>query len=172
MISLARASLVAFGGLMMLAALPTESGAQSSTPSLSESALSHQANGSFQPTVAPLPSPEGEAARSHGRYSLTKSWTGGMTGASAGELLGTLQEGSGAYVAIERFTGVLDGRRGGFSLVHRGQMIAGGAPDISVTIAPGTGEGELSGITGNMTLVLEGGRHDYVLNYRLLDQPR
>ncbi len=172
MIRLVRVGLAVLGGLTFLAAVPAQATAQSRSLALPEAALSRHARGSFQPTVAPLPSPEGEAAQSHGRYGLTKTWTGGMAGASAGELLGTLQEGSGAYVAIERFTGVLDGRRGSFSLVHRGQMIAGGTPDISVTVAPGTGEGELSGITGTMTLVLEGGRHDYVLNYRLPDQPR
>ena len=89
-----------------------------------------------------------------------------LQGEGAGEMLGLLKDGSGAYVAMERVSGVLEGRRGAFALVHRGVMEAG-AQDLLITIVPGSGEGELAGIAGVFHLKIEGGVHRYELEYSL-----
>ena len=82
-------------------------------------------------------------------------------------MLGVLNaERSGAYVALERVNGTLDGRPGGFMLVHRGIMDRG-AQDLSITIVPGSGDGELVGISGVFHLKIEDGRHLYDLAYHL-----
>lgn len=128
--------------------------------------MSRQARGAFEVVMTPQPASDGAPAGGHARYGLAKTFSGGMVGSSTGEMLGQLQDGSGAYVVIERFSGALDGRDGAFSLVHRGVM-TGGAPELTVTIVPGSGDGDLAGIVGSMSLVLEGGRHDYVLDYTL-----
>jgi hypothetical protein len=38
---------------------------------------------------------------------------------------------------------------------------------MRVTVVPDSGTGELAGISGTMTIVIEGSKHSYVLEYRL-----
>jgi hypothetical protein len=130
------------------------------------SAVQTQTTGTFEVRITPVP-PEADApADAHGRMSLSKTFHGGLQGTGQGEMLGIHDGRSGAYVAIERFTGTLDGRSGGFSLVHRGVMDAGGQ-DLSITIVPGSGGGELTGISGVFHLTVVDGEHRYVLDYSL-----
>jgi hypothetical protein len=75
-------------------------------------------------------------------------------------------DGSAGYVAMERFTGTLNGRSGAFSLHHKGTMTRG-APELSVTVVPDSGTGELAGISGKMDIQIEGGKHSYELEYAL-----
>lgn len=76
-----------------------------------------------------------------------------------------------AYVALERITGTLEGRRGSFCATHQGLVTPSG-PSLTVTIVPGTGTGELAGLTGSMRIRVEpGGAHFYALDYRLDDAP-
>jgi uncharacterized protein DUF3224 len=102
------------------------------------------------------------------RHMLEKEYRGGLNGRSVGEMLttGRPQAGEAAYVAIESFSGTLDGRTGGFALAHFGQMHAGGE-ELRVSVVPGSGTGELTGIQGELLIRREGGKHDYTLNYRL-----
>ena len=53
------------------------------------------------------------------RLALEKTFRGGLAATSQGEMMsvGGAVEGSGAYAAIERITGTLDGREGSFSLI-------------------------------------------------------
>jgi hypothetical protein len=75
-------------------------------------------------------------------------------------------QGSGAYVAIERVTGTLNGRRGNFILHHLGIM-ARGAPQLNVTVVPDSGTGELVGLAGTMTIIISDGKHSYDFAYSL-----
>jgi Protein of unknown function (DUF3224) len=75
-------------------------------------------------------------------------------------------EGSGAYVALELVTGKLNGRRGSFILQHKGTM-SKGVYKIEVTVVPDSGTDELSGITGTMTIIIEGSKHSYNFDYTL-----
>ncbi len=127
--------------------------------------MSH-AVGTFEVQITPI-APDADArGGAPGRMRLAKTFHGDLQGEGAGEMLGLLKDGSGAYVAMERVSGVLEGRRGAFALVHRGVMEAG-AQDLLITIVPGSGEGELAGIAGVFHLKIEGGVHRYQLEYSL-----
>ena len=125
-------------------------------------------SGAFSVTVTPLPAESGIGDASIGRMSLHKVFEGDLAGEARGQMLAAMTGvvGSAAYVALDRFEGSLHGRRGGFSLQHRGVMERG-APDLSVTIVPDSGTGELGGISGSLGIRSDNGAHFYDLDYRL-----
>jgi hypothetical protein len=135
-------------------------------PQTGETDMRH-ARGTFDVTITPVqPAPE-TAPDVPGRMTLSKTFHGDLTGAGAGEMLATMAPGaSGAYVAMERVNGSIDGHRGSFALVHRGLMDKG-AQDLLITIVPGSGTGDLAGIKGVFHLTIEGGEHRYDLEYSL-----
>lgn len=129
--------------------------------------MAHQASGTFNVTITPVTPADGAATDLPGRMNLAKTFHGGLTGTGEGEMLGAMgPDQSGAYVAMERVRGALDGREGTFLLVHRGVMDRG-AQDLSITIVPGSGTGALEGLTGVFHLTIAGGEHRYVLDYTL-----
>lgn len=89
-----------------------------------------------------------------GRLTFTKTWSGDMVGTSAGEMLsgGDPSTGNAGYVAVEVFTGSIDGREGTVVLTQHGTMTDGEAL-LDYRVAPGSGTGDLAGLTG--TVVLE-----------------
>jgi hypothetical protein len=80
-------------------------------------------------------------------------------------------EGSGAYVAIERVTGTLAGRKGSFLLVHSGTMRRGGEFNMIVRVVPDSGTDELTGLTGTMEITIEGKNHFYKFDFDFLASP-
>jgi hypothetical protein len=127
------------------------------------------ASGTFQVKLAPQS--DGEDADSGlGRLTIDKVFSGELTGTSKGQMLSamTATDGSAGYVAIERVRGTLGGRTGTFILQHSGTLTRG-APQLSVSVVPDSGDGELTGITGTMTIDITGGRHAYVFEYALPD---
>ena len=100
--------------------------------------------------------------------SLSKTFHGALEGTSKGEMLasGGPPSANGGYVALERFQGTLAGRSGSFALMHSGVMSQGTAPQLSVTVVPGSGTGDLSGLHGAMTIAIDANRqHTYTLHY-------
>ena len=75
-------------------------------------------------------------------------------------------KGSGGYVAIERVSGTLEGRKGSFVLIHRGIM-TGGEQELSLTVVPDSGSGELVGLAGKMDIKITDGKHFYEFEYTL-----
>jgi hypothetical protein len=74
---------------------------------------------------------------------------------------------SGAYIAMETFTGTLQGKTGGFALHHTGIM-RNGTPDLTINVVPDSGTGQLTGITGKMTIIIAAdGKHSYDFEYTL-----
>lgn len=67
---------------------------------------------------------------------------------------------------MERVNGHLDGRSGTFALQHSGTLTRGAA-QLSVTVVPDSGTGELAGLTGKMTIKIDDGKHFYVFEYTL-----
>ena len=57
---------------------------------------------------------------------------------------------------------------GGFSLQHSGTMTRG-APELNVTVVPDSGTGELSGLSGKMTINIVDGKHLYEMDYAIAD---
>lgn len=102
------------------------------------------------------------------RLSLDKKFQGELSGNSRVEMMATGDGSgpSGGYVALERFTGTLAGKSGTFVMQHSGTM-SPGAMDIQVVVSPGSGTGELTGITGKLEIRKEGKQHFYTLAYEL-----
>lgn len=120
-------------------------------------------SGSFDVKVAPQPG----APAGLSRLSIDKHFHGPLEAASIGEMLATGgDDGSGGYVAMERVTGTLDGRSGSFVLQHSGVM-APGMMKIDVVVSPGSGTGELKGLTGTLTIRIEGKAHFYDFEFSL-----
>lgn len=103
-----------------------------------------------------------------GRRSLDKQFHGDLEATSRGEMLSVgSAQGSGGYVAIERVIGALHGRSGSFALQHNATM-SRGTPDLNIIVVPGSGTGELSGLSGTMTInIAPGGAHSYEFDYSL-----
>lgn len=131
------------------------------------------AAGTFDVKVVPQ-SPDNEPAKAAnlGRMSLDKQFHGDLEAASKGEMLSAMgnEKGSGAYVAIERVTGTLGGKKGSFALYHHGTMERG-AQSLIIRVVPDSGTDGLQGLTGSMTITIEGGRHSYGFDYSLPSQP-
>ena len=100
--------------------------------------------------------------------SIDKQFHGDLEGAGKGEMLsaGTVVKGSAGYVAIERVTGKLQGRSGSFVLQHTGTMTRG-VPQLSVTVVPDSGTGELTGIAGKLNIIIADGKHSFDFEYTL-----
>jgi hypothetical protein len=126
-----------------------------------------RASGTFEVKTIPQQPHEGWDA-TIGRLLLDKRFSGDLEGTSKGQMLGTGSPASGSagYVAMERVTGSLHGRGGTFALQHSGTM-GGGEMRLDVTVVPGSGTGELEGISGSMKIIIDGGGHAYELDYEL-----
>jgi hypothetical protein len=100
--------------------------------------------------------------------SLDKTFHGDLSGTSTGQMLAfrSAVEGSAGYVAMERVTATLAGRKGAFTLQHNGLMDKG-TPSLTVVVVPDSATEELLGLTGTMTINVSPGRHDYVFRYVL-----
>jgi hypothetical protein len=140
---------------------------QSTASPAKEGRVSHQASGTFDVKVTPVD--DKSADPSLGRYTLDKQYHGGLEGTGQGLMLsaGSPAKGAGGYVAMEKVTGTLQGRAGSFVLQHSGTM-AGGVPQMTITIVPESGTGQLEGIAGTMTIkIAPDGKHSYELEYTL-----
>jgi hypothetical protein len=103
-----------------------------------------------------------------GRMSIDKTFLGGLSAVSKGEMLNALSpvEGSAGYVAVEQVTGELEGKKGSFVLQHYGLMGDGGRV-LTLEVVPDSGTGELEGLTGKMDIRIENGQHHYDFEYKL-----
>ncbi len=127
-----------------------------------------QANGTFEVKLDPQPSSPQAQSAGLGRMSIDKQFAGDLAATSAGEMIAamTAVEGSAGYVAIERVTGSLHGRRGSFVLQHSG-LLARGVQQLEITVVPDSGSEELAGLAGKMAIIVEGGQHRYEFAYTL-----
>lgn len=113
--------------------------------------------------------PQSAAEAAVGRFALDKKYHGDLSGTGTGEMLTgmTAVEGSAGYVAIEKVTGMLAGRRGSFHLQHSGIM-SRGQPSLTITVIPDSGTGGLTGLTGAMDIqIARDGSHSYTFDYKL-----
>ena len=120
-------------------------------------------NGSFEVALTPVKHDEYAA----GRMLINKTYSGKLAGTGKGQMLSKrTQNGASVYSAIEEFVGKLDGKSGGFTLVHSGYMSAN-EQTLSVIILQGSGTGELTGIEGSMDINKLANDHTYALSYKL-----
>lgn len=124
-----------------------------------------QANGTFEVKLTPQKEP---ASANIGRMSIDKQFHGDLEGTSQGEMLSAMTDvkGSAGYVAIERVTGTLQGRIGSFVLQHNGTMNRG-EPQLSVTVVPDSGTGDLAGLAGKLNIRIDGKQHFYEFDYEV-----
>lgn len=103
-----------------------------------------------------------------GRLSLDKQFHNDLVATSVGEMLSAMTgtKGSAGYVAIERVTGSLQGRTGTFVLQHHGLMNRG-TQQLTITVIPDSGTGELTGLAGTMQIKIANGKHLYEFEYTL-----
>jgi hypothetical protein len=123
------------------------------------------ARGTFTVAVLPLsPAP----ADGLNRYSINKEIHGDLEATTKGEMFsgGDPKQGVAGYVAIEVVTGTLQGKQGSFALQQLATMDASGSK-MTVVVVPGSGTGELKGISGTFTINILDGQHSYDLEYIL-----
>ncbi len=130
--------------------------------------LSMHAEGTFDVKNAPLTADDALAGTDIGRYGLDKQFHGDLEATSKGEMLGAGNPATGTagYVAIEQVTGNLVGRTGSFALQHFGSMVDNKF-ELIVKVVPGSGTGDLTGISGTMTIKIVNGKHSYQFDYSL-----
>lgn len=127
-----------------------------------------QATGPFDVKLTPQPPTQGIEAANLGRQTIDKQFHGDLEATSLGEMIAAMSsvQGSAGYVAMERVTGVLHGKRGTFVLQHTGIMNRG-VPSLVITVVPDSGTDALTGLTGTMEIQIEQGKHAYVFDYNL-----
>jgi hypothetical protein len=127
------------------------------------------AKGTFDVDLKPLkPYASSINETSLNRMSIDKTFSGDLQATSKGEMLSARSpvKGSAGYVAIEQVEGSLSDKSGSFVLQHFGTM-TGGDQRLILEVVPDTGTGELTGITGTMTIEISDGQHFYKFDYEL-----
>lgn len=135
--------------------------------------MTAHASGTFEVKLNPQKADNKEAESANlGRMSIDKQFQGDLEAASQGEMLAAVTDvkGSAGYVAIERVSGTLNGRKGTFVLQHSGTMTRA-VPQLSVTVVPDSGTGQLEGLEGQMSIKIAGGKHFYQFDYTLPEAP-
>lgn len=126
-----------------------------------------KAIGSFDVTLQPLePYATAKAGTALGRMSIDKTFQGDLIATSQGEMLSAMMptEGSAGYVAIEQVSGTLHGKQGTFVLQHFGITNAVESR-LVLEVLPDSGTGELTFLTGKMTIQNREGKHTYQFDY-------
>jgi hypothetical protein len=128
--------------------------------------MTTRASGTFEVKLNPLETYHKTTGASLGRLSIDKQFHGDLDAVSQGEMLSAMGavKGSAGYVAIERVSGTLSGRSGSFVFQHSGTMTRG-TPQLSVSVVPDSGTGELTGLSGSMAIIIADGRHSYEFDY-------
>ena len=124
----------------------------------------HTASGKFEVKLTP----QADEDSGLGRMTIDKQFHGDLDATSQGQMLAARSsvKGSAGYVAMERVSGRLGGRVGTFVLQHSGTMTRG-EPQLSVTVVPDSGTGDLTGLSGKMVIEKAEGQHSYVFEYSI-----
>ncbi|HEX5236168.1 MAG TPA: DUF3224 domain-containing protein [Silvibacterium sp.] len=127
--------------------------------------MPHHARGTFTVTMQPLSPSTAEGLM---RMSIDKKIHGDLEATTKGEMIsaGNPKMGEAGYVAMEVVTGTLTGKTGSFALQHNASMHAGDFK-MEVIVVPGSGSGELAGISGTFAITIANGQHSYDLGYTL-----
>ena len=111
--------------------------------------------------------PQNDAGFPAGRMLINKTYTGGLQGVGAGQMISKRADsGAAAYYAIEEFSGLVSGKHGAFTLIHKGYMDEK-SQSLDVTILEGSGTDELQGISGSMLITQDDNGHSFEFTYEL-----
>ena len=133
--------------------------------------MTNRVKGPFKVTLSPQATESEKMDASLGRLTIDKHFEGELEAHSKGQMLsaGGNVGGSGGYVAIEKVSGVLKGRKGSFILQHNATMNRG-EPALNIIVVPDSGSDELTGLSGNMNIIIEeDGKHFYDFSFELGD---
>jgi len=129
--------------------------------------MANRATGTFDVKLEPQAPADKAKEANVGRMSIDKRYHGDLEGIGLGEMLAYMvPQNSGGYVAIERVTGSLCGRKGAFTLQHEGIMTRGDGK-LEVVILPDSGTEQLTGLSGKMTINIVDGKHLYEMKFSL-----
>ena len=158
-------------GALYAGTADAQTNAKAASAAKKETLMTAEANGTFDVKVKPLPEDEKVAGVKVGRLSIDKEWKGDMTGTSKGEMMsaGGDVKGSGGYVAVEMMDVTLKGRKGTFILMHHATMRNNADFKMLINVIPDSGTGQLTGIGGALTIIIEGKNHSYKFDYTLPD---
>jgi len=123
------------------------------------------AKGPFDVTITPQETADDAPVA---RMLLYKEFHGDLEAIAHGEMMaaGEPLTGAGVYVAIDRVAGTLHDRSGSFLMAHRGIRNSDGQ-ELSIVIVPGSGTGQLTGITGTIGIDIVEKKHFYTIDYEL-----
>jgi hypothetical protein len=104
-----------------------------------------------------------------GHAHMVKSFTGAVEGRSLTQFSFAFSQetGVGTYVAMEAFEGTVDGRRGTFNFAHSATTTGADRTDDFFLIVPGSGTGELAGISGTGSIAIDDDGERMVFEYAL-----
>ncbi len=127
-----------------------------------------QAKGEFDVKRTPQGSLDMGDGVEIGHMRFDKVFHGPLQATSVVHMLAAMSpvDGSGAYVAIERVVGSLDGRAGSFLTQHSG-VLTRGTPSLTLTVVPDTGSEALTGLSGRIAIDIVDGKHFYTFDYEL-----
>jgi hypothetical protein len=130
--------------------------------------MTTRASGAFDVKLNPLETYNKTEGATLGHMSIDKQFHGDLEATSQGEMLSAMGhvKGSAGYVAIERVSGALHGRRGSFVLQHNATMTRG-EPYMNIIVVPDSGTDELAGLSGKMLIIIADGKHSYEMDYTL-----
>jgi hypothetical protein len=129
-----------------------------------------RATGTFEVanfTPAPVPPSDIKTGLPTGVATMTKTFTGEISGRSATLFTAAFDPATstGTYVAMESFEGSVAGRAGAFNFAHSATTLGDGRESEFLVIVPGSGTGELTGITGDGGLTIaDDGTHTIFLD--------
>lgn len=126
------------------------------------------ARGSFEVTIEPDPPYLEDGGLKLNLNKVEKQYSGGMVGSARAQMLAayTATPGSAGYVAIEHFSGTVDGMPGSLAFQHSGAMGRGEA-SLTVTVVPDSGTGELTGISGALELSGKDSEQTFLFEYEI-----
>jgi hypothetical protein len=171
-----RAGVGVLAGISLFVGLGSSAYTQALAPVLGAAqkgrVMTARAIGTFDVELSPQAPEDKAEGTTLGRMSIEKQLHGDLEGTSNGQMLTAVTgvEGSAGYVAIERVSGKLRGRSGTFVLQHSATMTRG-VPQLTISVVPDSGTGQLVGLTGKMTIKIEGGKHSYDFEYTLAETP-
>ncbi len=127
-----------------------------------------QAKGEFDVKRTPQGSLDMGDGVEIGHMRFDKQFRGSLEATSVVHMLAAMSpvDGSGAYVAIERIAGTLDGHSGSFLTQHSG-VLDRGKPSLDLTVVPDSGTDALTGLRGRITIDIIDGKHFYTFDYAL-----
>jgi hypothetical protein len=133
-----------------------------------QEAHSMTAKGTFDVTIKPQPADAHSDGVALGRMIIDKVYHGDLEGTAIGQMLtgmGGVKD-SAVYVAVERFTGTIHGKKGTLMLHHTGVMDRG-RQSLTVAVVPDSGTDQLAGISGTLSVDIKDGKHFYTFAYAL-----